>query len=968
MKNFIQVCVLFVVLLFRIVYPSITFGQSASLGIPFIEHFSPKEYQAGILNYKITQDHRGYILVGNNKGVLEYDGVSWRVHEIEGNSRIRSILPDETGKIYIGTQNDIGYLWPNENGEYVFHSLRDLVPQEHAYFDDIWSIYESTRGVVFSCVQGLYIYDGHSISFIPFEKLNILSYPFNNNIYNQVMGNGLLVLDETSWKLTDQGDFFSDKEVRGINTHSDQHQLISTFEHGIYLVGKHKVKLWANQFFDIFSKNKILVTKRLKDGSYAIGTNTNGLYILDEEGNLMSHFTKGTGLKSRTILDVFEDSSGNLWVGQNNGISKIEWNSPFRLLNEDIGLSGTGYSSYATDSVIYLGTNNGLYYLEIDQNHSTTQVKKIEGIESQVYSIQEINGDILVGSHIGAYQIISGNKAREISGGVGWWIFKETNIPSVAIGGGYSGLFLLKKVNEKWIVEKYFDGFSESSRVMEFDKNDILWMSHGYKGVYSFRFSEGYDSIKEVNYYNDNHGLPSNFGINVFKVNGENIFTSTSGIYYFDERTQSFTPYEKYNDMIGSNTTIRYLLADGLGDIFFIGKGYSGVLQKSNWGYELDKKQTNKIHSLFNDDLERISTFNTDKILFAAREGFIQFDKSFTSRYSQEFDVAIRQINLTKSDSILFDGNFIADNTVVRFQNSDNVPNIPYSNNSIHIAYSALEYDEVSPVYRYRLVGYEDKWSEWINTTEKEYTNLFEGEYSFEVQGQNASGIFSAITYYKFDILPPWYRSSWALVVYFVILVCFSFWTIYFSSRNKKIISKQKIDLSSQGRQLKEVSEKSEEEINKLKNDKLVSEISLKKSQLTNTAMHLIDKNDFITSIQKSLDELVSDSELPKVKSKLKRIVSDIEKNKNDNEDWSQFEMLFNEVNNDFTKKIKAQYPKLSPQEIRLCLYLKMNLNTKEIANMSYVTPRAIEMSRYRLRKKLELDKEVNLNDFLMNF
>jgi len=86
-----------------------------------------------------------------------------------------------------------------------------------------------------------------------------------------------------------------------------------------------------------------------------------------KNGTLIYHFTKGTGLKSRTVLDIFEDSFGNLWVGQNNGISKIEWNSPFRFLNEEIDLPGTGYTAYATDKYIYLGTNNGLYYYDREE-------------------------------------------------------------------------------------------------------------------------------------------------------------------------------------------------------------------------------------------------------------------------------------------------------------------------------------------------------------------------------------------------------------------------------------------------------------------------------------------------------------------------------------------------------------------------------------------------------------------------
>ncbi|MFQ3212731.1 MAG: hypothetical protein ACI9C9_000257, partial [Marivirga sp.] len=660
-------------------------------------------------------------------------------------------------------------------------------------------------------------------------------------------------------------------------------------------------------------------------------------------------------------------SFGNIWVGQNNGLSKIEWNSPFRFVNEHIELSGTGYTMLATDSTVYFGTNNGLYAYKWRQNTFSNKLEKIQGVEGQVYSIKEINGDIIVGCNIGAYQITN-NQVTEISSGVGWWTFIETDNPKLMIAGGYAGLFLLEKINAKWTVQKYYSGFNESSRVLEFDNDGALWMSHGYKGIYKFNFSNDYDTMLNIEFFNEDDGLPSNFGTNVFKVNGELIFTTIDGVYQFDNSSHSFKAYAKYRDKIGEHKVIRYLIEDHQGDIFYISSDSSGTLQKTNWGYERGNNQLNKVHSLFNDDLENISILKNDHIVFASRDGFIIYDKSYTSRFSNDFHVAIRQVLLTNTDSIIFDGNFLTDSSIVPNQNSNNYQELAISDNSIHINYSAIEYDEIAPKYRYRLYGYEDKWSKWSEITEKEYTNLFEGNYSFDVQAISALGAISPITSYKFKIFPPWYRTGWMKLIYLILIVGSAFWIIYFSRKNRKIITKQGEELINQDLHLKRVSEKTSHEINQLKNEKLVDDIRHKKSQLASTTMHLIDRNDFINSIQKSLNEMIAESETLKVRPKLRRIVSDIERNKTEKQDWSQFELLFNEVNDDFTKKIKANFPKITSLEARLCIYLRMNLSTKEIANLSHVTPRAIEMSRYRLRKKLNLAKEDSLSDFLTQF
>jgi len=954
-----------VLLIFFIFHSEATLGQITSIGFPLIEHFSPEDYHAGILNYKIKQDHRGFILVGNNKGLLEYDGGQWRKHIINGNDRVRSIFPAINGKIYMGTQNEIGYLWPDDKGKYAYHSLKHLIPKAHKEFDDIWNVFPFEEGIAFANVKGIFYYANDQITFTPFVKLNVQSFTVNDKIYNQVMDLGLHYLDNDKWILTNQGSFFADKEVRGMCTYNERFDLISTYGHGIFLVGRHEVIPWAADFTTIFSQHEILVTKRLKDGSFAIGTHTDGLYLLNAEGSLIYHFTENKGLKSKSVHDVFEDSFGNLWVGQNNDIAKIEWNAPFRYLNDEMGLSGTGYAALTLANYTYLGTNTGLYYISHNKSTHGRTIKKIEGIEGQVYSIQEINGDILVGCHVGAYQI-EGNQAIEISGGVGWWTFVGTDNPNIAIGGGYAGLFLLRKEKEDWQIDKHFSGFSESCRILSFDQDQTLWMSHGYKGIYAFKFTKSYDSITTMKFYDEANGFPSSLGMNVFKINDENIFTTIEGAYRYNPVEDSFLTDIKINDALGSKTNLKYLSEDNLGDLIFISDDHSGILKRNDWGYALDDKIFNKIHYLFNDDLEKIIIHSNDEILFAAREGFIVYDKSYISSVNKAFEVVIRKITLSNTDSILFYGNFISNDVLIKHQLQANIPSIAYDNNAIYFSFTALEYDEKPPMFRYRLKGYEEEWSLWTRIAQKGYTNLFEGNYVFEVESKNVEGKLSDISSYRFSILPPWYRTTRMILFYLSLVLGFLFWLIYSSRKNKKIISNQEDALIAQDRQLREVFEKSKEEINHLKNEKLTTEIRHKKKQLASTTMHLLDKNEFLQNIQTNINELMVSPEGNKIKPKLKRIVKEIENNKNEENHWTKFELHFNEVNDGFTKKLISQFPDISSSEVRLSVYLKMNLSTKEIANLSHVSTRAIEMSRYRLRKKLKLKKEANLIDFLM--
>ena len=83
---------------------------------------------------------------------------------------------------------------------------------------------------------------------------------------------------------------------------------------------------------------------------------------------------------------------------------------------------------------------------------------------------------------------------------------------------------------------------------------------------------------------------------------------------------------------------------------------------------------------------------------------------------------------------------------------------------------------------------------------------------------------------------------------------------------------------------------------------------------------------------------------------------------------WEEFEIRFQEVHTDFYSNLRKSYPELSNNEIRLCAFLKLNMTTKEIAAITYQSLNSIKVARYRLRKKLGLSKEHNLNAFLARF
>ena len=143
----------------------------------------------------------------------------------------------------------------------------------------------------------------------------------------------------------------------------------------------------------------------------------------------------------------------------------------------------------------------------------------------------------------------------------------------------------------------------------------------------------------------------------------------------------------------------------------------------------------------------------------------------------------------------------------------------------------------------------------------------------------------------------------------------------------------------------------------------LKQEIAFKKKELTSQTLHLVQKNVFIQELKENLEKIKQSPELFKIE--FRRLVLLLKKESAEDKDWEVFKSYFSEVHNNFDIRLKEIAHDISEKEIRLASFLRMNLETKEIASMFNVLPDSVLKSKYRLKKKLGLDKEQDLGAFL---
>ncbi len=940
-------------------------------GLPFVKTFHPVEYQAGIQNWAIAQDRRGVIYVANNFGLLEFDGVKWATHSVKNGTKVRTVAIDGKGRIYVGSQGDFGYFFPDENGELQYTSLADSLEVRYRDFDEAWTIFIDKETVYFCTFSRIYVYDGQSFTVVESDSPLDLSFLVNRDLFVNLWASGIGTLRGNSLQLIPGGEFFREKGVSGILPVGSDHFLISTFQDGIYILDKGTTREWNPAMQNFFREAHVNCLIRLKNGDFAVGTQNNGLVILTEAGKLKMQLTRGRGLENRTVLGLYEDDLHNLWVGQNNGIAHVELGSPFTFINEQNGLPGTGYSAYLDNDALYLGTNTGLY---VRPRHGVGDFRLLENTRGQVYHLGKYNQQILLGHHKGAFSI--NGKAESISREPGSWVFLiPKRDPMRAIEGTYNGLQVYEWKNGSWNLRKKLSGFAESSRVMAEDENGNLWVTHGYKGAYRLRIDYESDSILSVDYYGRDKGFPSHLLINVFKVRNELLFTSEHGVFRYLASEDRFIRDEVFTALLGADAQIWNMQEDAFGNIYFAGASQMGVMRKSSIGeYTLEKSSFNKIRRHLNDDLINITILQNNDVLFGAKDGFIHYDPSKNSPANSNFRTLIRRVSITsKGDSAIFLGNFSANGAVVDHQPGLG-PKLDFVDNSLLFSFAASSYEgNFERQYQFLLENYDNDWSDWTSQTQKEYTNLNEGTYKFHVRARNASGQISHEATFQFSVAPPWYRSVFAYVVYsFTIMAllfaAFNILDRKYQREQKLLEEKQQQKLNEKASEIEKISQQSQEEITRLQNEKLEADLRHMNNELATATMHLLNKNEFITGIKNQLNHIVRKNGHDDAKKELLQITKDIENNISADADWEHFQFHFDRVHGDFTNRFKGTFPNLSPQEIKLSAYLRMNLSTKEIAQLLNISVRGVEISRYRLRKKLHLDRAQNLQDFILNF
>lgn len=919
----------------------------ASQELPPIENLTPIDYGAENQNWGISQSDKKNIYVANNGGLLEFNGAVWQLYGSPNGSTIRSVKAINE-LVYTGCYMEFGFWKKNAIGDLEYESISKNFTKTLLEDEEIWNILGFDDWVLFQSLERIYIYNIIDKSIVAVDSHSTKAHMFNfqGTVFYQSIGKGLFKIEKGKPVLVSDNQLIKDSVISGIFSIDDK-PLLVTEKGDFYFLSDGNLVPWKSSFEQEQTSLNIYSSLQLGDGSMVLGTISNGIYHIDKDGKTLLRINQEKGLNNNTVLSIFEDVEHNLWLALDNGISVINIDSPFEEYIDKNGKLGVVYASAIYDDYLYLGTNQGLFYKQIDgDGDGDGDFEFVDGSQGQVWLLKIIDDVLFCGHNNGTY-VIHLNKAELISDFPGTWDIKA--IPgkkNLLLQGNFNGLSVLSKQDNKWAFRNVIDGFDISSRFFEFTEERNIAVNHEFKGIFKLDLDADYRKILKV------ESEPvKGVGASLINYNGDILYTCDNGIFKFDETQKEFKSDSLY-------TNLYYKSVDNPVGIFISDEKSKRLwcFTNSNIVYAAigkfnDASKINKIaipshvrKNLGVLGFESLTPLKNERYLIGISNGYLTIDlkKLVSKEYPIQINSIYKKANNSRIEKISKD--------------SDRV--FKFSENNVFFSFNVSEFDKYTEVdYQYKLEGIYDNWSDLTSTANASFENLPFGKYTFKVRANIGNSFSTNVATYEFRIERPWYLSNLAiflyvLTVFLIAVLIHKFYKRYYRKQREQLLSINK-------KKLKRKKLKAQKRIVQINNEKLREVVDSKNRELAISTMSIIKKNEFLNAIKDKLKDI---NDNPQVKS----VISTIDKNINNSDDWKFFEDAFNNADKDFLKKIKSTHPELTANDLRLCAYLRLNLSSKEIAPLLNISVRSVEVKRYRLRKKLNLPHKDGLADYIM--
>nr|WP_205312577.1 ATP-binding protein [Rheinheimera maricola] len=740
-----------------------------SSGTPLLSNFKPKDYNGGTQNWAVLQDTRGLLYVGNNVGVLEYDGANWRMIPTSNKAVVRSLALAADGRIYVGSKGELGYVDTSAASGSQYVSLLHLIPPHQRNFQDVRQTFASAEGVYFISRDYIFLLQqDQQLRVWTTNSAFLKAFWLHDRLIVREEGRGLLELIDGEFKLLPGSELFAQTSVFMLEPYDQNTLLLGSREGELFLLDSTGAKPWQTDIAQELIDAKLYSGIRLSNGDYALGTTQNGLYIVNAEGQLKSHINKAFGLVDQNIRALYQDHQQGLWLALDHGLSRIDLSSALSYYNDANGLFGNVLALYQHQNQLYAGTSLGLY-----QRNKLNRFEAVEQVQKQTWDFISYADQLLIANSSGVYalqnQQVQLLRPSELASKV---LYQSVQQPQRVFIGLQDGLASMRFDNGVWHDEGRVPGVSGNLNSILETADGHLWLGTLAHGVYRIRLPDNWQGGNSVpltvQRFSKMQGLPSDNRNSVHWHQQQLLFATVSGFYRFDMTSERFQQDSALAAAFsGSQPWVRYPQTDKNNNLWLLtwdndsGSRQAGVLLTDDAGqYHWHASALQPLQDI---PLDTTLLDRQNVIWFGGAEGIFRFaiteHRSLAPR-----PPLVRQLRELSGETFYHGGalptrlKLDAQSTALRFEYA--------SPNFSHL---------LSAQFQVKLQGHDSNWSGWSNEQYRDYTNLPSGDYQFIVRSRDHEGKLQLSSPLNIHIASPWYNGMLAWTLYSLLIIMLFF-------------------------------------------------------------------------------------------------------------------------------------------------------------------------------------------------
>jgi signal transduction histidine kinase/CheY-like chemotaxis protein len=746
--------------------------QTTEIGLPLVQSHSYKEFNAYDQVWAINQDRRGVIYLGVSGGnLIEYDGVTWR-KTATGSDTIRSLAFDDDGKLWLGGNGTFGYVEPDSRGVLRYISLLDKIPEKDRDFTDVWQTLVTPRGVFFRSYQLLFRWDGKSMHvWTPAEQSRFQALSaIRGHIYTSQNGIGLEEVVGGDLHPVPGGDAYKDAAKLFLHPYDDTHILISQREGLLTLYDGQKAAPFPTQVDDYLKHHKLYTSILLRDGSICVTTLDGGTVIIGHDGKLRQILNVEDGMLDSNALTAFQDRDGALWVGSSAGVSRVEINSPISIFSRASGQDAIRFQG----SVYIAQGSSGAPVQKIASDPQTNRPLFVPFTgPSQAFGFKVFQDpshkldQLLVATSDGVMRVVGNSLALAMPGTHGpneqcYSVYQSRKTPNRVFIGHSDGVGSMRWDGQKWIDEGRLPGIVYQARSLAEDADGALWAAGGSGRVLRITVADTGIRNSKAEFIGANEGLPTGVNGTAYALGSIWIgIDRNPHAYRWDRTARRF--------VIDDRTMLPIDAPDASPVLFEADDGSTWAAMTSSEGRRIARVYPQPDGSLRLDEdsyrslteFQVLPTFaDSDGTMWAVGEAVIRFNPHVRSMVSQQLPTLIRRVSA--GPQVVFGGADIPGSKELR---------LPPHTSAVRFEFAATSYSDPAAInYQYLLEGADRDWSSWGRQKEANYSGLGPGSYVFRVKSRTVDGRTGEGSY-AFIILPPWYRTTLAYIVYFLLFL-----------------------------------------------------------------------------------------------------------------------------------------------------------------------------------------------------